>query len=76
MTTLPLLVRYWHTLLWAEVRVTVSRTAAIVMSALLLGLAMWWVALVRWTAIMSIWWARLREAGQRCAEHERGADHG
>ncbi|AUZ56665.1 hypothetical protein PRJ_0006 [Pseudomonas sp. XWY-1] len=46
------------------------------MSALVLWLTMWRVALVRWAAIMPIRRARLREACQRCAEHERGADHG
>ncbi|MNC59627.1 hypothetical protein D3C75_1094480 [compost metagenome] len=76
MTTLPLLVRYRHALLWAEVWITVSRSAAIVMSALVLWLTMWRVALVRWAAIMPVRRARLREACQRCAEHERGADHG
>ncbi len=57
MTTLPLLMRHRHALLWVEVRITVSRTPAIVMATLLLRLTMWRIALVRWAAIMAVGWA-------------------
>jgi len=35
MTTVPLLMRYRHAVLWAEVGISVSRTVAVVMAALL-----------------------------------------
>jgi len=81
MPALPLLMGYRHTRLWTEVRVLVRGWRMAVTRPTLrlfavLAVAMRCVALMGGAVVMPLGWARLSEAGQRRAEHQRGAQHG